>query len=162
MIADLYRPLENHFNNSLAFSALRIAVLIVGLYLLSFLAICFVILVYRKVKRDRCSNVPATASAMLAATFFWPASAMILLILFGYPAKMDRVELRDVVDLFRLWWGIMLFFTPISTVMGGLLLILYLTRKKQMSPRTIYISVSSIMFLQCVYVNAFLFVLGSK
>ena len=146
-IADLFRLLESHFY-SLA-PAVQWILWFIGIYSLSFLAIRFVIFIYRKWKSDGLSKAPATAWAMLLATLLWPAFIAIWATLF-YP--WDGAGLLDRIQaLFYIWLIYAVVVGPISTAMGLLLLVAYLVKVKRLSSSIIYIFVAATMFIQCLY-----------
>ena len=158
-IADLFRLLESHFNSLTP--AVREILQLIGLYSLSFLAIRFVIFVYRKWKSDGLSNASATALAMLLATLLWPAVFAIWVVLFDLS---DGAHFLDsIASFFAGWLFFAVFVGPVSSALGLLLLVVYLVKVKRLSASIIYICVAATMFIQCLYIAYFNLVdLGSK
>jgi hypothetical protein len=166
-IADFFRQQEGYFSSLAAFVLVFIA--LVGIYLLSFLVIRFIIFLCRKLRKGGRSDGSAMTLAALLSTFLWPAFLSI-----GYTIWMiwtilsrDRaIESADWVEIAQIFFGVLLvamvYIAPISSTLGGALLVLYLVRQKEVQRRLIFILVSSIMFLQCVYLEFVLFVLGSN
>jgi hypothetical protein len=145
-IADLYRQLESHFYSLTP--AVQGVLLLIGIYLLSFLVIRFVIFIYCKWKSDGLSNASATAFAMLLATLLWPAFLAIWGALTAHWASLPS---RIVIFLHG-WIIFTLIIGPVSSAMGLLLYVVYSVKVKRLPSSIIYISVAAAMFLQCLYV----------
>ena len=128
-IADLFGLLASHFNSLTP--AAQWILWFIGIYSLSFLAIRFVIFIYRKWKSDGLSHAPATALAMLLATFLWPAFFAIWGALF-YP--WDGAGLLERIQAVLVVWLI------VAVVVGPL-----------SSASSIYIFIAATMFIQCLY-----------
>ena len=147
-IADLFRLLDSYFHSLTP--AVREAHFFIGVYSLSFLAIRFVIFIYRKWKSDGLSNVSATALAMLLAAFLWPVFIAIWGTLFYLSAGTGLLE--RITAFFVGWLIAGVFFGPVSTAMSLLLLVVYVGKVKRLSSSIIYICVAATMFIQCLYI----------
>jgi hypothetical protein len=165
-IADFFRQQEGY----LSFLAALVLgfVALIGIYFLSFLVIRFIIFLYRKLKKGGRSD--ASELAALLSTFLWPAFLSIcytIWMMIWMILSLDRTIARaDWVEMVEIFFGVllvaMMYIAPISSTMGGVLLVLYLVRQKELPRRLIFILVSSIMFLQCVYLASILFIVSSE
>lgn len=155
-ILDLFRGLEEYFQSLSPEAQAFLGT--IAIYSLSFLVIRFFIFVYCRLRHNELTGAAATELSMLVATFLWPAFLAILIVIF-----LDGEHLLDRAALvFTAWFGATLLIAPVSSAMGLLFFVVYLEKAKRLSPKTIYIFVPAIMFLQFLYLIYVDFDLGSK